>query len=62
MLPGELEARSVEAKHFDPTRRKLVPTHSTLHGVLRCDGQRQVHVDASSGRQRRREARVTAER
>lgn len=33
MLPGELEARTVEAKRFDPIRRKLVPTHSTLLGV-----------------------------
>lgn len=33
MLPGELEARTVEAKRFHPVRHKLVPTHSMLLGV-----------------------------
>jgi len=33
VLPGKLEARAVEAKRFDATRRKLVPTSSVLLGV-----------------------------
>ena len=33
MLPGELEARTVEAKHFDPARRKVALKRSTLLGV-----------------------------